>query len=80
MNHHWRHDPTNRRQHWLRVVERNVGTTKGLVYEVNPNSFSVYGEGFQRNPFAREFLGVFPTLEEAKDLLVTVTASQHQNI
>lgn len=78
MKYLWRHDLTNRRQHWLHGD--NITKVFGLVYEVNPNAFSVYGEGFQRNPFAREFLGVLPTLEEAKDLLVTVTASQHQNI
>lgn len=75
MKYHWRHD---HRQHWLHGDD--LIKVFGLVYEVKPGAFSVYGEGFQRNPFAREFLGVFPTLEEAKDLLVTVTASQHQNI
>jgi len=41
------------------------------------NAYSVYGEDFSKNPFAREYLGVFPTLEEAKDFLVTITASQN---
>lgn len=77
MNYHWRHDPTNRRQHWLHVVEGNIMTLKGLVYEVQPDAFSVYGEDFEKNPFARKFLGVMPTIDEAKDLLLTITASQN---
>lgn len=76
MSYEWIVNSRQPRQHWL-----YYGTEiRGLVYKLKPNAFSVYGEGFQRNPFAREFLGVLPTLEEAKDLLVTVTASQHQNI
>ena len=49
----------------------------GLVYEVRPDAYSVYGEGFAKNPFARKFLGVMPTFEEAKNLLLTITASQN---
>jgi hypothetical protein len=36
----------------------------------------VYGESFEKNPFARTFLAEVDTLDEAKDLLLTVTASQ----
>ena len=76
MNYEWIVNSRQPRQHWL-----YYGTAiQGLVYKTNAGAFSVYGEKFQRNPFAREFLGVMPTLDEAKDLLVTVTASQHQNI
>jgi hypothetical protein len=72
MTYEWHYNSRNPRQHWL-----YMGTSiQGLVYEVQPDAFSVYGESFQRNPFARVFLGVMPTLEEAKDMLVTITASQ----
>ena len=69
----WFQDLNSPRQHWLYADKQ----TRGLVYEVQPNAFSVYGESFQKNPFAREYLGVFPTLGEAKDFLVTITASQN---
>lgn len=77
MTYEWHHAPTNRRQHWLYAAPpHTVSKAIGLVYEVNPESFSVYGEDYAKNPYARVFLGIMPTLEEAKDLLVTVTASQ----
>jgi hypothetical protein len=47
------------------------------VYEVQPDAYSVYGEDFEKNSFARKHLGVMPTLDEAKDMLVTITASQN---
>lgn len=74
MNYHWRNDARTPRQHWLHTTGH---TAVGLVYEVRPDAFTVYGEGFSRNPFARQFMGEMPTLEEAKDLLVTLTASQN---
>jgi hypothetical protein len=78
MNYHWITDKINRRQHWLHAGSaEGISKTLGLVYEVRPDAFSVYGEGFQRNPFARQFLGVMPTLEEAKGMLLTITASQN---
>jgi hypothetical protein len=77
MNYYWRHDYTNRRQHWLHIGEVGSERIAGLVYEVKPDAYSVYGEDFGKNPFARVFLGVFPTLDEAKDVLVTITASQN---
>jgi len=73
MKYEWFQDLNSPRQHWLYADKQ----TRGLVYEFNPDAFSVYGEGFQKNPFARVFLGVLPTLEEAKDFLVTITASQN---
>lgn len=76
MNYEWLYNSRQPRQHWLYCGTRTVG----LVYEVQPDSYSVYGEDFQRNPFARKFMGVMPTLQEAKDLLVTLTASQHPNL
>ncbi len=73
MNYQWIYNSRQPRQHWL-----YYGTAiHGLVYEVKPDAFSVYGEDFEKNPFARKFLGVMPTLEEAKDMLLTITASQH---
>lgn len=73
MNYEWVHNSRQPRQHWLYAGTSIVG----LIYKVNPTTFTVYGEDYQRNPFAREFLGEMPTLDEAKDLLVTVTASQN---
>jgi hypothetical protein len=73
MKYEWFQDLNSPRQHWLYADKQ----TRGLVYEVNYHAFSVYGEDYQKNPFARVFLGVFPTLEEAKDFLVTITASQN---
>jgi hypothetical protein len=78
MNYYWRNDARTPRQHWLHAGStKGISRQVGLVYEVRPDAFSVYGEGFQRNPFARQFLGVMPTLEEAKDMLLTITASQN---
>ncbi len=75
MNYHWRNEARTPRQHWL-YTPASI-TAVALVYEVNPEAFSAYGEDFGRNPYARVFLGTFPTLEEAKDFLVTITASQN---
>lgn len=74
MNYHWKTDARTPRQHWLYTTASI--TAVGLVYEVTPDSFSVYGEDYEKNPYARKFLGTMPTLEEAKDMLVTITASQ----
>jgi hypothetical protein len=77
MNYHWTTDARTPRQHWLYSGAVGFNRAVGLVYEVRPDAYSVYGEGFQRNPFARQFLGVMPTLEEAKGMLLTITASQN---
>jgi hypothetical protein len=70
MKYIWINDPRTPRQHWLHMNTASHPKAVGLVYEVQPNAFSVYG-------VARKYLGVMPTLEEAKDMLVTITASQH---
>lgn len=75
MNYTWHADRTNSRQHWLYTTQQP--TAVGLIYKLKPDAYSVYSEGFHKNPFAREFVGVMPTLEEAKDLLLTITASQN---
>lgn len=73
MKHHWHQTADSSRQHWL-----YYGTAiRGLVYTIKPGSYSVYGESFEKNPFARTFLGVFADLDEAKDMLLTITASQN---
>lgn len=77
MKYHWTTDARTPRQHWLYTGEVGVKKPAGLVYEVRPDAFTVYGEAFGKNPFARQFMGEMPTLEEAKDLLVTLTASQN---
>jgi hypothetical protein len=74
MNYHWTTDARTPRQHWLYTTASI--TTVGLVYEVQPDAYSVYGEDFGKNPFARKFLAVMPTLDEAKDLLLTVVNSR----
>jgi hypothetical protein len=77
MNYHWTTDARTPRQHWLYIGEVGSKRTAGLVYEVQPDAYSVYGEDFEKNSFARKHLGVMPTLDEAKDMLVTITASQN---
>lgn len=76
MNYHWRNDARTPRQHWLYAGAVGGKRPIGLVYEVRPDAFTVYGDDYGKNPFARQFMGEMPTLEEAKDLLVTITASQ----
>lgn len=77
MTYRWTTDARTTRQHWLySAPPHTVSKAVGLVYELNPESFSVYGEDSEKNPYARVFLGIMPTLDEAKDLLVTITASQ----
>ena len=77
MNYDWKTDARTPRQHWLYIGEVGTRRIAGLVYEVQPDAYSVYGEDFGKNPFARKFLGVMPTFDEAKNLLVTITASQN---
>lgn len=70
-----------RYQHWLhRAATSPTGRLStapvGLVYEIYPEMFSVFIESPGQNPYARTFLGWQPTLDEAKNLLVTIAASQ----
>lgn len=58
------------RQHWL--ID---GYHKGMVYEVNPESYSVYLET-NAGPYTREFVCTMPTLDEAKDLLQTLAGAE----
>lgn len=64
----WEHEG---RQHYLYGGRR----IKGMVYEVNPETFSVYRET-NAGPYAREFLCTLPTLDEAKDFLQTIVGAQ----
>jgi len=78
MKYEWRNDARTPRQHWLHIKAGGITMrASGLVYEVRPDAYSVYGEDFAKNPYARKFLGVMPTFEEAKNLLLTITASQN---
>ena len=77
MKHHWSNSVGYSRQHWLHLNTAAKPKALGLVYEVNPSEFDVYGEDYGRNPFSRVFLGTMPTLDEAKDMLLTITASQN---
>lgn len=76
MNYRWDTDARYSNQHWLYLNTADKPNAVGLVYEIRPDAFSVYGEDYAKNPYARVFLGVMPTLEEAKDMLLTITASQ----
>lgn len=72
----WTNTPGSK-QHWL--YRGTVGSrTLGMVYEVNPTAFTVYRElpASSWDVNRREFLAEMPTLDEAKDLLMTVVGSQ----
>ena len=80
MNTRWRNTPGSK-QHWLyrgSGLSGFSGRILGMVYEVNPTSFSVYKEKTPASWEAnnREFLAEMHTLDEAKDLLMTVVGSQ----
>jgi len=74
----WHHAPGSK-QHWLYAgSSRGASRVLGMVYEVNPTAFTVYRENHP-NPTTwnnREFLTEMPTLDEAKDLLLTVVNSR----
>jgi hypothetical protein len=78
MNTNWRNIPGSK-QHWLYRGSSYSGRILGMVYEVNPTSFSVYKEKMPASWEAnnREFLAEMHTLDEAKDLLMTVVGSQN---
>jgi fermentation-respiration switch protein FrsA (DUF1100 family) len=72
----WNNTPGSK-QHWL--YGGTVGSRiLGMVYEVNPTAFTVYRElpASSRDVNRREFLAEMPTLDEAKDLLMTVVGSR----
>lgn len=77
MNTNWRNTPGSK-QHWLYRGRSFNGRILGMVYEVNPTAFTVYKENRPASwdINSREFLAEMPTLEEAKDLLMTVVGSQ----
>jgi hypothetical protein len=80
MNTNWRNTPGSK-QHWLyrgTAYSGFRGRILGMVYEVNPTAFTVYKEKIPASWEAanREFLAEMPTLDEAKDLLMTVVGSQ----
>ena len=79
MTYHWTNAVGYSRQHWLHthLEAGKISIAHGLVYEVTPSEFDVYGEDYGRTPFSRVFLGTMPTLDEAKDMLLTITASQN---
>jgi len=73
----WYYSPGSR-QHWLHKGSAPSSRIIGMVYEVSPTAFTVYREHY-RNPATwsnREFLATMPTLDEAKDLLQTITGAE----
>ena len=81
----WHYTPGSK-QHWL--YGGTYGSIiLGMVYEVNPTAFTVYREYIRRPAWnvslpawkvsRREFIAEMPTLDEAKDLLMTIVGSQH---
>ena len=73
----WYYSPGSR-QHWLHKGSAPSSRIIGMVYEVSPTAFTVYKEDF-RNAGVwgnREFLATMPTLDEAKDLLQTITGAE----
>jgi hypothetical protein len=78
MKHTWQHSPGSK-QHWL-YKGSSIGASRivGMIYEVNPTAFTVYRElttaAWQHSN--REFMAQMSTLEEAKDLLLTLINSR----
>ena len=74
----WQHSPGSM-QHWLYKGSgiSSAGLILGMIYEVSPSAFTVYRE-LTEAPWQysnREFLAQMPTLDEAKDLLLTLAHS-----
>lgn len=78
MTTNWRNTPGSK-QHWLYRGSAYRGRVLGMVYEVGPTAFTVYIEHIPNSwaTNSREFLAEMPTLDEAKDLLMTLVGSQH---
>jgi hypothetical protein len=74
----WQHSPGSK-QHWL-YKGSSIGASRiiGMIYEVNPNAFTVYRElGLNHTAWNnREFLAELPTLDEAKDFLQTIAGAR----
>jgi hypothetical protein len=73
----WYYSPGSR-QHWLHKGSAPSSRIIGMVYEVSPTAFTVYREHFRNAGVwsSREFLATMPTLDEAKDLLQTITGAE----
>lgn len=80
MKHTWQHSPGSK-QHWL-YKGSSIGASRivGMIYEVNPTAFTVYKEHHNSRIVdawnSREFMAQMSTLEEAKDLLLTLINSR----
>ena len=78
MKHTWQHSPGSK-QHWL-YKGSSLGSSGilGMIYEVGPAAFTVYRENrpqtWQTN--SREFIAQMDTLDDAKNLLMTIVGSQ----
>jgi hypothetical protein len=71
---HWKTEYDNPRLHYLYYGTKH----KGMISRVRDNAYGVY----QAKPLgidefvANEFVCMMPTLDEAKDLLQTITGAQ----
>jgi hypothetical protein len=71
---HWKTEHDNPRLHYLYYGNKS----KGMISRVRDNAYGVY----QVKPLgtsaflANEFVCMMPTLDEAKDLLQTITGAQ----
>jgi hypothetical protein len=74
MKYLWKREHDSPRQHWLYRDTHRIENL-GLVYEVNPTSFSVYIKE-DDGMLARRWVAEMPTLDEAKNLLLTLVGSQ----
>lgn len=75
MNYLWKREHGSPRQHWLYRDTHRIENL-GLVYEVNPTSFSVYINEDDGLLLARRWVAEMPTLDEAKNLLMTLVGSR----
>jgi hypothetical protein len=76
MNYRWSNDSLSPRQHWLYRDTHKIENL-GLVYEVRPDAFTVYlTETAYTRVGVRRWVAEMPTLDEAKDLLMTLVGSR----
>lgn len=76
MNYRWGNDYHSPRQHWL-YRDTHTIENLGLVYAVRSDAFAVYlSENAYSRVGRRRWVAEMPTLDEAKDLLITLVGSR----
>ena len=76
MNYRWSNDLLSPRQHWLYRDTHKIENL-GLVYAVRSDAFAVYlSENEYSKVGVRRWVAEMPTLDEAKDLLMTLVGSR----